>query len=73
MMAEALLLQSRLRLQFVTGINEDGEQTFKMRTFNNVKKSSTAAELYSTATSLASLSDYELEKIERNDQYDIIG
>lgn len=72
-MAEAMLSQSRLRLVFETGVNEDGEPTFRTRTFNNIKKSATPDELYSTATTLASLSDYSLDSVQRTDSYDIVG
>lgn len=72
-MAEAMLLESRLRLLFETGIDEKGNPTFKTKTFNNVKKTATADQLHATAMAIASLSDYLLDSVERNDSYDIIG
>lgn len=71
-MAEAMLSQSRLRLQFKTGINEKGDPTYKTKTFNNIKSTATATQLFSTAMALGSLSQYDLNSVERNDSFDIV-
>lgn len=73
MMADAVLVESRLRLLFKTGEDEEGNAIVKTKTFNKVRKSATADQLHAIALALASLSNYSLESVERNDSLDILG
>lgn len=72
-MAEAMLSQTRLRLLFEIGTDDNGKSIIKTKTFNNIKSTATAEELFSTATALASLSKDVLDTVERNDNYEIVG
>lgn len=72
-MAEAMLSQTRLRLLFEIGTDDNGKSIIKTKTFNNIKSTATAGELFSTATALASLSKDVLDAVERNDNYEIVG
>ncbi|WNS77670.1 DUF1659 domain-containing protein [Bacillus sp. DTU_2020_1000418_1_SI_GHA_SEK_038] len=72
-MAQALMIETRLRLTFETGVNEKGDPIFKSKTFGNVKKAATAEQLFQAATAIASLSQDSLSTIVRNDSFDILG
>ncbi|MBA4538394.1 DUF1659 domain-containing protein [Bacillus aquiflavi] len=72
-MAEANLLDSRLRLVFEAGVDDDGKPIFKAKTFNNIKKTAGANELYEAAQAISALCNYSLDSIERSDNYDIVG
>lgn len=71
-MAVADLMSSQLRLVFEDG--EDmftGETIYKSKSFNNVKTSATADQLYSVATALAGLQQRPLYLVQRKDSSDI--
>jgi len=71
-MAVANLLKSQLRLYFENGANpETGDIIFKSKTFNNVKLSADADQLYNVAQALAGLQQLPLHEIERNDSSEI--
>jgi len=55
-MAETLLKESRLKLIFDNGVDGDGKQLFKSKTFSNIRLDSTPDELQSAAQAIASLS-----------------
>lgn len=71
-MAVADLMSTQLRLVFEDG--EDmitGETLYKSKSFNNVKTSATADQLYAVATALAGLQQRPLYLIQRKDSSDI--
>ncbi|KQL52489.1 hypothetical protein AN964_02330 [Heyndrickxia shackletonii] len=70
-MAETLLKESRLKLIFDNGVDGDGKQLFKSKTFSNIRLDSTPDELQSAAQAIASLSQKALYGVERNDSSDI--
>jgi len=70
-MAETLLKESRLKLIFDNGVDGDGKQLFKSKTFSNIRLDSTPDELQSAAQAIASLSEKALYGVERNDSSDI--
>jgi hypothetical protein len=72
-MAMATLIESKLRLVFETGIDEQGHPVYKTKTFNNVKKEATTDQLFQAAQALSALSNDPLNTIERNDSTDIMG
>ncbi|PLR75202.1 hypothetical protein CU633_22350 [Bacillus sp. V3-13] len=72
-MAQAMLMESRLRLVFETGVNEKGEPVFKTKTYSNVKKEATPDQLHQTALALAGLCADPLSSVERSDSVDIIA
>ena len=71
-MAQAMLAETKLRLIFEVGLNEDGEPIFKTKTLN-VKKEATADQLNLAAQALSILCKDTLSGVERNDNLDIIG
>lgn len=70
-MASALLKSSRLRLVFDHGVDEMNKQILKTKMFTNIRRDSSAEELYVTAQAIGSLAANEIWAIERNDNYDI--
>lgn len=72
-MADAILFDSKLRLNFDVGMNEKGEPIFKSKTIGNVKRAATADELYQFAQAIATLSSDPLSTIVRTDSSDING
>ena len=72
-LAEINVYDTKLRLSFETGMNHKGEPVFKTKTYANVKKASTADELFRFAQAIALLSTDPLAAIVRNDSSDIVG
>lgn len=67
-MAQANIVQSSLRLTFFAGIDNDGKEIFKTRTYSNLNVDATVDQVYQAAQALASLSGDHLHAIERNDR-----
>ena len=65
-MAEALLQRSNLRLNFVVGENEKGEDVVRAKSYNNINPEATAEQILSTSEALASLQIYPLQAVFRN-------
>ncbi|KAB2336551.1 DUF1659 domain-containing protein [Cytobacillus depressus] len=72
-MAQALMIDTKLRLRFETGLNDKGEPIFKTKTLGNVKNTATADQLHQAAQAIASLSNDLLASVVRNDSFDIVG
>jgi hypothetical protein len=72
-MAEALLEGTKLRLVFDGGIDNQGHQILKSRTFSNVRKESTVDQLFQTAQAITALCNDSLHSVERNDNFEILG
>ncbi|GEN57635.1 hypothetical protein GCM10012290_22350 [Halolactibacillus alkaliphilus] len=66
-MANQLPTQTRLQLFFITGIDLDGNDVVKGKSFNNMKTDATASQLLSVSNALASLQQHTLKEIKRND------
>ena len=71
-MAQASLIQSKLRLVFEVGVDENGKSLYKAKTVN-VKTEATTDQLFQTAQALAALCNDPLNTVERNDSSDIIA
>jgi hypothetical protein len=71
-MAQAILKESSIRLTFETGMNEKGEPIFKGKTYSNIRKEATVAQIDQAAQALGGLSANLLSSVERNDSFDII-
>jgi hypothetical protein len=65
-MAQATLSDSRMQLEFDAGVDPEGNQITKRKSFNNVKVSAIPDQLYNIATALAPLQQYPLVLIERD-------
>ncbi len=72
-MALATLIDSKLRLVFEVGMDEQGHPVYKSKTFNNVKPNATTDQLFQTAEALGVLCNDLLYTVERNDSSDIIA
>lgn len=72
-MAQALLEGTKLRLVFQAGMDDEGNALYKSKTFSNVKKESTADQLYQAAQAITVLCNDTIEKIERNDSTELMA
>lgn len=71
-MAEATIIDSRLRLTFETGLNDKGEPMYKQKTYSNIQKTATADQLSQAAQAIGGLSANPLQVVERVDYSEII-
>lgn len=71
-MAEAMILESRLRLLFETGLNDKGEAIYKTKTYNQIRKDATPDQLHQAAQAIGGLSEYPLASVERADNFEIV-
>lgn len=72
-MAQAILAESKLRLVFEAGMDENGKALFRAKTFNNVKKEATTDQLFQVAQAVAVLCNDPLTSVERDDRLDVIA
>lgn len=72
-LAQAMMIDTKLRLSFETGLNDKGEPVYKTKTFGNVKKTATADQLYQVSQAISQLCSDPLVTVVRNDSFDIIG
>jgi len=71
-MAVAIMTSSTLQLVLNAGLDpETGSPVTKYKSFNNVKPEATADQLFSIATAVADLQEFELYNILRKDTSDI--
>lgn len=67
------ILQTRLSMQFFAGFDEKGKEIFKTKNFSNINITATNEQLKKTAEALASLVQYEVEGVTRQNVYDVIA
>lgn len=67
------ILQSRLTLHFYGGVDEDGKEIFKTKTFSNVDNTATNEQLKKSAEALALLQELTLETVTRSNLYDVFN
>ncbi|MFH7819674.1 DUF1659 domain-containing protein [Neobacillus thermocopriae] len=72
-MAQSLLIGTKLKMVFQTGINDDGKPLLRTKTFSNVRKEATADQLFQAANALAVLCNDPLNTLERTDSSEIIA
>ncbi|MBU8878723.1 DUF1659 domain-containing protein [Bacillus sp. FJAT-29790] len=72
-MAQAMMIDTKLRLSFETGVNEKGQPVCKTKTFGNIKRSATADQLFQVAQAIATLCSDPVVTVVRNDSFDIFG
>ncbi|MEC5423484.1 DUF1659 domain-containing protein [Virgibacillus sp. C22-A2] len=71
-MAVADIMKSTLQLVFNDGVDsKTGLPAYKSKSFNNVKTSANADQLYAIANAVVSLQKLSLYNIHRRDSYDI--
>ncbi len=73
MMAQSLLVGTKLKMVFQTGIDDDGKPILRTKTFSNVRKEATADQLFQAANALAVLCNDPLNTLERTDSSEIIA
>lgn len=66
-MAIQVTTNTRLQLYFITGVDLDGKEVVKAKSFNNIKTDATADALLVVSNALSSLQQYPLMEIKRND------
>lgn len=71
-MAETVLAYSKLHLLFDAGMDKDGKQAYKVKTFSNIRKDATAEQLIQTADAIGALSNDTLSRTERTDNSQLI-
>jgi hypothetical protein len=64
-------LQSRLRLQFQTGVDGDGKPVYKNKTLNRVKTTASDQDVLDSAVALASLCTDSLNAVIRLNDNDL--
>lgn len=72
-MAQAMIIASKLRVSYETGLNDKGQPIYKTKTYSNVIEAATADQLHQVGQALASLSIYPLSMVERNDLYEVLA
>lgn len=70
-MATASIKDSQLRIMLNAGTDAEGNPIVKYKTFNNVKTSATADQLYNIVGAIAPLQQHGLGQVERNDSFTI--
>jgi len=66
-MATQVTTNTRLQLYFITGVDLDGKDIVKTKSFNNVKTDATPETLLVVSNVLSSVQQYPLMEIKRND------
>jgi hypothetical protein len=66
-MATQVTTNTRLQLYFITGVDLDGKDIVKTKSFNNVKTDATPETLLVVSNALSSVQQYPLMEIKRND------
>ncbi|MCD4838355.1 DUF1659 domain-containing protein [Neobacillus sedimentimangrovi] len=72
-MAQSLLVGTKLKMVFQTGIDDDGKPILRTKTFSNVRKEASADQLFQAANALAVLCNDPLNTLERTDSSEIIA
>ncbi|NCU18436.1 DUF1659 domain-containing protein [Pallidibacillus pasinlerensis] len=71
-MATAIHYDTNIRLIFEAGVDNEGNPIFKRKNYNNVKTTSSTAEIFQAAKAIESLCQLPLVKIERDDKTEIV-
>ncbi|SIS55435.1 DUF1659 domain-containing protein [Salimicrobium flavidum] len=61
-------INSTLKMQFETGMDEFGSSTYKTKSFRNVRTEATTESLYEIVTKLKDLQQHPLVKVTRDDE-----
>lgn len=64
--------QSRVTMTFITGMNENGQNTTRTKTLNNVKGTAADEQLVELVTALAVLQELPLADATRNNSYSLM-
>ncbi|MGL5328704.1 MAG: DUF1659 domain-containing protein [Peptostreptococcaceae bacterium] len=58
---------SSLKMRFDCGLNQDGKSIIKSRTYSNVKAGAASLDVYNVAETLASLQQYDVLSVVKQD------
>ena len=61
----------RLSILYVTGYKVDGNPIFKLKQFRNILPQAADENLYQTALAIAALQQHDVQKVERNNTYEL--
>lgn len=70
-MASFNQLNTSFRLIYQAGLDQNGKQAFKAKSYNNVKTSSTDDQIFQAALAISSLCNLPLATVERDDTKEI--
>lgn len=65
-------LESKVKLTFNAGNDEDGNAIIKSKTFSRVKSDATDDNIYAVANGIAGLQEYPVNTIRKFEEYDLI-
>ncbi len=65
MAVEANIANCKMQLKLNTGLDENGKEIIKTKTYSNVKSDAQDQGIYDVGSSLAELQDHALEEIHR--------
>lgn len=63
---------SKLKVVYLAGVDDDNKNIIKNKTFANVKSATQNENLYNFAVAISELQDYELSNILRLDEYQLL-
>lgn len=63
---------SKLKVVYLAGVDNDNKNIIKNKTFANVKKTVQNDNLYNFVVAISELQDYELSNIVRYDEYQLL-
>lgn len=64
---------SKLKLVFNAGVDENNKNIIKSKTYSNVKAAVTNEDLYSLGVAISDLQSYSLLNVERYEEYELIN
>lgn len=71
-MAQATFMETVVKMNFQTGMKENGESIYSSKSLRNIKDAATADEIMQVAEALASLVSYPLESVVKNDSFKLL-
>lgn len=63
---------SKLKVVYLAGVDDNNKNIMKNKTFANVKSATQNENLYNFAVAISGLQDYELSNIVRFDEYQLL-
>ena len=72
MAIEAIGKSSRIRLQFVESVDQEGKEKLSSRSYSNLKPESNDISVYNVATTIIGLQDKEAKTITRVDEKELV-
>ncbi|OIJ14274.1 hypothetical protein BKP45_03130 [Anaerobacillus alkalidiazotrophicus] len=67
------IMQTRLSLVFHGGFDDEGKEILVTKNFSNIDITATSEQLKNTAQALATLQQFTLEGVTRNNVYDVLN